>query len=108
VNRAGDVLLLDDLLFAPVKGVFWVFRKIHQAVEDELETERQRTTSELSELYMQLDTGKITEEEFDRQEHLLLERLDRVKKQQDNLHGAEGSAEAGEQEQHASGGGEPG
>jgi hypothetical protein len=73
------VLILDDILLAPFRGIFWVFRKIHEAARAELEGQQQRITSELSELYMQLDTGKITEQEFDARERVLLARLDAVK-----------------------------
>jgi hypothetical protein len=72
------VLILDDILFAPFKGLFWVFRKIHEAAKEELEGQKQQITSSLSELYMELDTGKISEQEFEASEKALLERLDVV------------------------------
>ncbi len=59
------MLIVDDLLTFPVKGLFWVFEKIRKAAEDEIESQGERITAELGELYMMLDTGKITEEEFD-------------------------------------------
>lgn len=70
------MLILDDLLLAPAHGVLWVVKKIHAAVIEEVEAQHARITSDLSELYMMLDTGKITEEEFDKQEKQLLDRLD--------------------------------
>lgn len=73
------MLILDDLLLAPFKGLLWTFRKIQQAAEDELESQRTRTRSELSELYMLLETGRITEQEFDQREKTLLDRLDQLK-----------------------------
>lgn len=74
------MLLVDDLIAAPFKGLFWVFRKIHQATVDELEARQQQTRGELTELYMQLETGRITEGEFDAREKVLLDRLEEVKK----------------------------
>jgi hypothetical protein len=72
------MLILDDILLAPFRGLLWVFRKIHQAAKQQLEDQRRQITSHLSELYMELDTGKIDEPEFDRREHELLGRLDAV------------------------------
>ncbi|HCF56770.1 MAG TPA: gas vesicle protein GvpG [Myxococcales bacterium] len=74
------MLIIDDLIAAPFKGVWWVFKKIHQATMDELESRQRQTRSELSELYMQLETGRITEAEFDAREKELLDRLDEIKK----------------------------
>jgi hypothetical protein len=72
------VLIIDDLLTAPFKGLLWVFGKIHKAAVEEIEGQSERITTELRELYMQLDTGKITEEEFDTREQELLDRLDKL------------------------------
>lgn len=72
------MFLLDDLLLSPVKGVLWVFREIHDAAQQELAGESEAITAALSELYMKLETGQITEAEFDTQEKVLLDRLDRL------------------------------
>ena len=72
------MLLVDDLLLSPIKGVFWVFREIHDAAQQELAGEGEAITAALSELYMRLETGQITEAEFDAQEKVLLDRLDRL------------------------------
>ena len=104
------MLIIDDLFMAPFKGLFWVFRKIDQAAREELEGQKQRMISELSELYMQLDTGKISEQEFNAREKMLLDRLDQIKKQQGQQAGVpSGRAKrpppaAGEQNRHEGGG----
>ncbi len=72
------MFLIDDLLLSPVKGVLWVFREIHDAAQQELAGESEAITAALSELYMKLETGQITEAEFDSQEKVLLDRLDRL------------------------------
>ncbi len=72
------MFLVDDLLISPIKGVLWVFREIHDAAQQELAGEAQAITAALSELYMKLETGQITEAEFDSQEKVLLDRLDRL------------------------------
>lgn len=72
------MFLVDDLLMSPLKGVLWVFREIHDAAQQELAGESEAITAALSELYMKLETGQISEAEFDAQEKVLLDRLDRL------------------------------
>jgi hypothetical protein len=90
------MLLVDDLLLAPFKGVLWVFKKVQQAANEELERRQRQTRSELSELYMQLETGRISESEFDAKEKQLLERLDRVKELRERQVEPRASAEGSE------------
>lgn len=66
------MLLFDDALL-------WIFREVHQAAQQELANEGEAITAKLSELYMMLESGQITEEQFDVQEQLLLDRLDQWK-----------------------------
>ncbi len=72
------MVLVDDLLTAPVRGLLWIFREIHHAAQEEVVNEAESLTSELSDLYMRLETGKISEEEFAAGEKILLERLEKV------------------------------
>jgi hypothetical protein len=72
------MFLIDDLLLSPIKGIIWLFREIHDAAQQELAGEGESITTALSELYMKLETGEITEAEFDSQEKGLLDRLDRL------------------------------
>lgn len=70
------MLLVDDILASPVRGLFWIFRELHNAVQEEAVNEVENITQQLSELYMMLETGKISEAEFDERETILLDRLD--------------------------------
>jgi hypothetical protein len=72
------MFLVDDILLSPAKGLLWVFREIHDAAQQELAGESEAITASLSELYMRLETEQITEAEFDAQEKVLLDRLDRL------------------------------
>lgn len=90
------MLIVDDLLLAPFKGVLWVFKKVQQAANEELERRQRQTRSELSELYMQLETGRISESEFDAKEKQLLDRLDRVKELRERQAEPRASAEGSE------------
>jgi len=74
------MLIVDDVLFFPIKGLFWVFREIQKAAQEETANEEKAITVELSDLYMMLETGKITEGEFSDREKDLLDRLDEIQK----------------------------
>jgi gas vesicle protein GvpG len=72
------MLLVDDLLFSPVKGILWIFREIHNAAREELASEPESISQQLRNLYMQLETSAISEQQFDAQEKVLLDRLDEI------------------------------
>ena len=72
------MLIIDDILLFPIKSILWMFREIHNAAQQELATETEAITAELSELYMMLETGRITEAEFNVREKELLDRLDEI------------------------------
>jgi hypothetical protein len=78
------MFLIDDLLLSPVKGVIWIFREIHDAAQQELAGESEAITVALSELYMKLETGQISDAEFDVQEKVLLDRLDRLQAEEES------------------------
>lgn len=71
------MLLVDDILLFPIKGLLYIFKQVHNAVEDEVFDE-EGITNQLSDLYMMLETGKITEDEFNEQEAILLDKLDQI------------------------------
>lgn len=80
-----DVLLVDDILLFPATSLLWIFRELGKAVRQELADEVDSITQQLSELYMMLETGRISEEEFDTREAALLDRLDQMQEDQDML-----------------------
>jgi hypothetical protein len=73
------MFLIDDILLFPVSSILWVFKEIHHAVEEEQANEADAITTKLSDLYMMLETGQMTEAEFDAAEKSLLDRLDAIK-----------------------------
>ena len=77
------MFLLDDVLLFPVRSLLWVFKEIHHAVEAEQANEAEAITAKLSELYMMLETGQMTEAEFDAAEKVLLDRLDAIREGED-------------------------
>ena len=72
------MLLVDDLLLSPVRGILWIFREIHNAAQEELADEPEAIAQQLRNLYMQLETSAISEQQFDKQEKVLLDRLDEI------------------------------
>lgn len=74
------MLLVDDILFSPVRGILWIFREIHNTAMEEARNESESITQQLRSLYMQLETGKLSETEFDEQEKQLVDRLDQIER----------------------------
>ncbi|MDT3400296.1 gas vesicle protein GvpG [Streptomyces sp. B1866] len=62
----------------PVRGVGWVVRRVVEAAEQEL-YDPAPVERELAELEGALLEGRIDEEEFDRREDELLDRLEAIK-----------------------------
>lgn len=79
------MLLVDDLLLAPIRGLVWVIQKIYDAAQEEIAGEADAITAELRELYMMLETGRITEVEFNDREGTLLDRLDAIQERGSEL-----------------------
>ena len=72
------MFLVDNLLLSPFTSLLWVFKEINEAVQAEKVGEAEGVTRSLSELYMRLETGAITEEQFTAEEKQLLDRLDEI------------------------------
>ena len=83
------MLLVDDILSFPVTSILWIFREIDKIAHEELDGEGQRLNEQLRLLYMELETGRITEEQFDAEEKLLLDRLDAVDRRMEDEGGIE-------------------
>ena len=72
------MFLVDNLLLSPFTSLLWVFKEIHETVQAERVGEAEGVTRSLAELYMKLETGVITEEQFVAAEKQLLDRLDAI------------------------------
>ncbi len=84
------MLLVDDLLAAPIKGILWVFKEIENAAREEQRSRRDAIMASLSALYVSLEQGEITDEVFDEREQALLDELDAM----DAQDAAEGGGDA--------------
>jgi hypothetical protein len=72
------MLLVDDILLFPVRSILWIFREIHDQAREEVANEPEAIAQQLRNLYMQLETSAISEEEFETHEKKLLDRLDEI------------------------------
>jgi len=72
VGLIGEVLLLP---FAPVRGSGWVIRQVLDEAE-RLYYDPAAVRAELARLEERLEAGEIDDQEFDRQEDELLDRLE--------------------------------
>jgi hypothetical protein len=98
--REDAMVLVDDLLKLPITGLVWIARQVQNAAQEELANENESVTAELSDLYMRLETGRISEEEFAGEEKTLLERLDRMQERGRGLQEEHGGEEKrGQREQ---------
>ncbi len=72
------MLIIDDLLLSPIRGVIWVVEKINEAAQEDQANESATITNTLSELYKMLESGQISEDEFNAREKKLLDRLEEL------------------------------
>jgi hypothetical protein len=72
------MFLIDDVLLSPVAGLIYILREIHHAAQQDSANEAERIRTELSELYMLLETTQITEADADAREKKLLDRLEEI------------------------------
>jgi hypothetical protein len=70
------MFVIDDILLFPMRSILWIFRELYNSAQQEMENEADSITAELSDLYMMLETERITEDEFDTREKQLLDRLE--------------------------------
>lgn len=82
------MLLIDDLLFLPVRGLWGVFKKIHEIAEMEMNDETV-IQEKLMALQLRFELDEISEEEYNRQEKELLERLNAVREAREDKEGDE-------------------
>jgi len=81
------VLILDDVLTFPARSIFWIFRQVCRAAEQELADEAENATARLAELYMMLETGRISEAEFAAEEKTVLDRLEELRESDGGVEG---------------------
>jgi deoxyribodipyrimidine photolyase-like uncharacterized protein len=76
--------ILDDILLSPVKFTIWLGEKLRDAAVQEM-TDETRLQDELLQLQMQFEMGEIDEQEFEKQEAELMERMEEARKLKSEL-----------------------
>jgi Gas vesicle protein G len=76
----GLISGLLTLPLAPVRGVAWIGEQVALEAERELNDET-RIRRELAQLEVELEFGRIDEQEFEEREDALLERLERAREE---------------------------
>ena len=79
------MFLIDDLFLAPFKGIRFIAQAVYDAAQDEIDNRRTALRDELNDLYMQLEVGEITEEEFEAREDEVLDALDALEEAESEL-----------------------
>ena len=77
------MLIVDDIVLFPVRGIVWIAREVQQAAQQEISSQAESLTAELINLYMMLETGQISEEEYEASEGVLLSRLEKLRPEED-------------------------
>jgi len=73
------MFLIDDILLAPLNGIIWLGKKINEVAEKEFSDEG-LIKEKLMQLQLRFEIDEISEENYDRQEKELLERLEAIRK----------------------------
>ncbi len=73
------MFLIDDILLAPLNGIIWLGKKINEVAEKEFSDEG-LIKEKLMQLQLRFEIDEINEENYNRQEKELLERLEAIRK----------------------------
>ena len=73
------MFLIDDILLAPLNGIIWLGKKINEVSEKEFSDEG-LVKEKLMQLQLRFEIDEISEENYNRQEKELLERLEAIRK----------------------------
>ena len=74
------MLLIDDILFAPLKGIIFLAEKINEVIEKETSDEG-AVKERLMALQLKFEMDEIDEEEYDKREDELLNLLENIRKE---------------------------
>jgi len=69
--------LLDDIFLSPAKLLHFIAKSVHEEAMKEL-LDEDGVRKEVRELYRLLESGKISEPEFEKREKNLIDRLEQI------------------------------
>lgn len=71
--------IIDNILLSPLKFTVWIAAKLRDSAYQEM-TDESRVHEELLALQMRYEMGEISEEEYEKQEAGLMDRLETIRK----------------------------
>ena len=77
-------LIIDDILFSPLKLTVWLAKKLRESAYEEV-TDESRVHEELLHLQMRYEMEEIGEEEFEVQETRLMDRLEAIREMKEEM-----------------------
>ncbi|HBM16050.1 MAG TPA: gas vesicle protein GvpG [Lentisphaeria bacterium] len=76
------MFIIDDLLMAPLKGLTWIANKIDEVAQKEASDEG-KVMDELMRLQLRFELDEIDEQEYNRLEGEIMDRLEAVRKEKE-------------------------
>ncbi|MBA3063445.1 MAG: gas vesicle protein GvpG [Atribacteria sp.] len=70
--------IIDDILLSPLKFTVWIAAKLRDSAYQEM-TDESRVHEDLLALQMRYEIGEISEEEYEKKEAGLMERLEAIR-----------------------------
>jgi len=77
------MFLIDDILFAPLKGIIFIAEQINEVIEKEMSDEG-AIKERLMALQLKFEMDEIDEEEYDKREDKLLKLLENIREEKQN------------------------
>jgi len=77
------MFILDSILLAPLRGLVWLGEKLDEIAQREL-TDEGLIKEQLMALQLRFELHQISEQEYNKKEQELLDRLDAILKETDN------------------------
>ena len=71
--------IIDNILLSPLKFTVWIATKLRESAYQEM-TDESKVHEELLALQMQYEMGEVSEEEYEKKETRLMERLEDIRK----------------------------
>ncbi|HBJ35697.1 MAG TPA: hypothetical protein DDZ51_13320 [Planctomycetaceae bacterium] len=72
------MFFVDDVLMSPFKGFMFLAREVANAVDKEREDRKTNLMSDLTALHKMLESGEISDDDFDDREADILDLLERL------------------------------
>jgi len=77
-------LIIDDILFSPLKLTVWLAKKLRESAYEDM-TDESKVHEELLQLQMRYEIGEINDEEYEKEETKLMERLEAIREMKEEM-----------------------